>query len=268
MDPRPIGVFDSGVGGLTAVRQLQKILPAENILYFGDTARVPYGGRDRETLLGFAHQVVRFLRSHQVKAIVAACGTISTTCLPQLQQELDLPLVGVMEPACRRSVSATKNNRVGVIATQTSIASGVYQRTICSLNREITVTAQACPKLVPLVESGRCSLSDPETAAALQEYLAPMLQNQVDTLLLGCTHYPLLAEAIGEILGPKVTLVDSGAEAALELQRVLQRKDMLADEGRGSLQLYTSGQADAFAALAQTILSVPCTARQLDIGRY
>ena len=268
MDPRPIGVFDSGVGGLTAVRQLQKILPSERIIYFGDTARVPYGSRDRETLLGFARQVLAFLKGCQVKAVVAACGTISTTCLPQLQEENEMPMVGVMEPACRRSADVTCNGRVGVIATQTSIESGVYQRTIGALNPAIQVTAQACPKLVPLVERGQCSREDPETAAALEEYLAPMLRSGVDTLLLGCTHYPLLWEAICQVMGPDVTLVDSGAEAAKRLKRLLEQKDLLAPAGEGALQLYTSGQPGPFAALAGRILGKSCTAQPLDIERY
>ncbi|MBE6939950.1 MAG: glutamate racemase [Ruminococcaceae bacterium] len=268
MDPRPIGVFDSGVGGLTVVRQLQKILPSEHILYFGDTARVPYGGRDRETLLGYARQVLSFMQSHQVKAVVAACGTISTTCLPRLQEESDLPMVGVMDPACRRSIEVTRSGKVGVIATQASINSGVYQRTIEACGNVQQVTAQACPKLVPLVESGRCSTDDVETMEALREYLEPMQRDQVDTLLLGCTHYPLLSEAIRAILGPEVTLVDSGAEAAGHLMQMLQQRDMLAPKGPGSLQLYASGQPEPFAALAERILGEPCHALQLDIERY
>ena len=160
MDTRPIGVFDSGLGGLTAVRELRQLLPSENIIYFGDTARVPYGGRSAEILLKYARQDVRFLRSHDIKAILVACGTVSTTALPQLRQESDIPILGVVEPACRRAAAVTRNRRVGLIATAASVRSGAYQRSLRQLDPDIAVTAKACPLFVPLVENGRFRRGD------------------------------------------------------------------------------------------------------------
>ena len=160
MDQRPIGVFDSGSGGLTAVREIRSILPSENIIYFGDTSRVPYGGRSAEILLKYARQDVRFLRSHDIKAILVACGTVSTTALPQLRQESDIPILGVVEPACRRAAAVTRNRRVGLIATAASVRSGAYQRSLRQLDPDIAVTAKACPLFVPLVENGRFRRGD------------------------------------------------------------------------------------------------------------
>ena len=161
MDLRPIGVFDSGSGGLTAVREIRSILPSENIIYFGDTSRVPYGSRSAEILLHFAKQDVRFLRTFDIKALVVACGTVSTTALPQLQAENgDLPMLGVVEPSCRRAAASTRNKRVGLIATAASVRSGAYERTIAGLDGDITVISKACPLFVPLVENGRFQPGD------------------------------------------------------------------------------------------------------------
>ena len=160
MDQRPVGVFDSGVGGLTAVRELRKLLPSENIIYFGDSSRVPYGGRSAEILLKYARQDVHFLRSFDIKAILVACGTVSTTCLPVLRQENDLPILGVVEPACRRAAAVTKNRRVGLIATAASVRSGAYERCIAAIDPAVEVIAKACPLFVPLVENGRYKLGD------------------------------------------------------------------------------------------------------------
>ena len=202
MDTRPIGVFDSGLGGLTAVRELRQLLPSENIIYFGDTARVPYGGRSAEILLKYARQDVRFLRSHDIKAILVACGTVSTTALPQLRQESDIPILGVVEPACRRAAAVTRNRRVGLIATAASVRSGAYQRSLRQLDPDIAVTAKACPLFVPLVENGRFRRGDVVIETVAREYLEPLRREGLDTLILGCTHYPLLTDIIGDIMGP------------------------------------------------------------------
>ena len=219
MDTRPIGVFDSGLGGLTAVRELRQLLPSENIIYFGDTARVPYGGRSAEILLKYARQDVRFLRSHDIKAILVACGTVSTTALPQLRQESDIPILGVVEPACRRAAAVTRNRRVGLIATAASVRSGAYQRSLRQLDPDIAVTAKACPLFVPLVENGRFRRGDVVIETVAREYLEPLRREGLDTLILGCTHYPLLTDIIGDIMGPGVTLINTGEEAAWELKR-------------------------------------------------
>lgn len=231
MDTRPIGVFDSGLGGLTAVRELRQLLPSENIIYFGDTARVPYGGRSAEILLKYARQDVRFLRSHDIKAILVACGTVSTTALPQLRQESDIPILGVVEPACRRAAAVTRNRRVGLIATAASVRSGAYQRSLRQLDPDIAVTAKACPLFVPLVENGRFRRGDVVIETVAREYLEPLRREGLDTLILGCTHYPLLTDIIGDIMGPGVTLINTGEEAAWELKRTLRGLDLLAPEG-------------------------------------
>ena len=174
MDQRPVGVFDSGVGGLTAVRELRNLLPSENIIYFGDTSRVPYGGRSEEILLKYARQDVHFLRSFDIKAILVACGTVSTTCLPKLQRENDLPILGVVEPACRRAVELTRNKRVGLIATAASVRSGAYEKSVAGMDPSVEVVAKACPLFVPLVENGRYKPGDVVIETVAREYLSSM----------------------------------------------------------------------------------------------
>lgn len=176
MDTRPIGVFDSGLGGLTAVRSLREILPEEDLVYFGDTARVPYGGRARETLLKYARQDVRFLQTFDLKAILIACGTVSTTCLEALQAENDLPIVGVVEPTCRRALAVTKTGKTGVIATLASIRSGAYEACLRRLNPQVEVYGKPCPLFVPLVENGRTRPGDTVIETVAREYLEPLLE--------------------------------------------------------------------------------------------
>jgi glutamate racemase len=229
MDDRPIGVFDSGLGGLTAVRSLRQILPEENLIYFGDTARVPYGGRSRETLLKYARQDVRFLRSFDLKAILIACGTVSTTALPTLAAENDLPIVGVVEPTCRRAVAVTRNRRVGMIATLASVRSGAYEAQLQKLDPAVQVIAKPCPLFVPLVENGRFAPGDVVIETVAREYLEPLRDTGIDTLILGCTHYPLLWDVIHGVMGPGVTLVSAGEESAFELKRLLTARDARAD---------------------------------------
>lgn len=271
MDTRPIGVFDSGLGGLTAVRELRQLLPSENIIYFGDTARVPYGGRSAEILLKYARQDVRFLRSHDIKAILVACGTVSTTALPQLRQESDIPVLGVVEPACRRAAAVTRNRRVGLIATAASVRSGAYQRSLRQLDPDIAVTAKACPLFVPLVENGRFRRGDVVIETVAREYLEPLRREGLDTLILGCTHYPLLTDIIGDIMGPGVTLINTGEEAAWELKRTLRAMDLLAPEGpAGRATLCASDQPEHFGSLAAYFLGESLTrpVQPVDIDRY
>ena len=269
MDTRPIGVFDSGLGGLTAVRELRQLLPSENIIYFGDTARVPYGGRSAEILLKYARQDVRFLRSHDIKAILVACGTVSTTALPQLRQESDIPILGVVEPACRRAAAVTRNRRVGLIATVASVRSGAYQRSLRQLDPDIAVTAKACPLFVPLVENGRFRRGDVVIETVAREYLEPLRREGLDTLILGCTHYPLLEEVVAKIMGPDVTLVDSGAQAARQLRDSLARHDSLCGERQGGIVLYASDITGDFGALAPQFLREPVPqVLEVDIDKY
>lgn len=269
MDNRPIGVFDSGLGGLTAVHSLWRILPEEDLIYFGDTARVPYGGRSKETILKYARQDVRFLRSFDLKAILIACGTVTTTSLSTLQAENDLPMVGVVEPTCRRAVSVTKNKRVGMIATLASVRSGAYEATLKGLDSEVEVFCEPCPLLVPLVENGRIRRGDIVIETVVKEYLEPLKAKGIDTLILGCTHYPLLEEVVAKIMGPDVTLVDSGAQAARQLRDSLARHDSLCGERQGGITLYASDITGDFGALAPQFLREPVPqVLEVDIDKY
>ena len=270
MDQRPIGVFDSGSGGLTAVREIRSILPSENIIYFGDTSRVPYGGRSPEILLHYARQDVHFLRSFDVKALLVACGTVSTNALPVLAAESDIPILGVVEPACRRAVQVTKTRRVGLIATAASVRSGAYEKCIGGLDPAVEVIAKACPLFVPLVENGRYRPGDTVIETVAREYLTPLRDTGIDTLILGCTHYPLLAEVIAGVMGSGVTLIDSGASAARALRQTLSDKGLLAQRASGTLTLYASDQPQDFGALAPQFLRRPLEGAVLpvDIERY
>ena len=270
MDQRPIGVFDSGSGGLTAVREIRSILPSENIIYFGDTSRVPYGGRSPEILLHYARQDVHFLRSFDVKALLVACGTVSTNALPVLAAESDIPILGVVEPACAAAAAATRNKRVGLIATSASVRSGAYERTLAAMDSTITVYAGACPLFVPLVENGRFHPGDTVIETVAREYLTPLRDTGIDTLIRGCTHYPLLAEVIAGVMGSGVTLIDSGASAARALRQTLSDKGLLAQRASGTLTLYASDQPQDFGALAPQFLRRPLEGAVLpvDIERY
>ena len=270
MDQRPIGVFDSGLGGLTAVREMRRLMPSENIIYFGDTSRVPYGGRSPEILLKYARQDVHFLRSFDIKAVLVACGTVSTTALPQLQAENDLPILGVVEPACRKAAAMTRNRRVGLIATAASVRSGAYERTLHRLDETIHVVSRACPLLVPLVENGRYQPGDAVIETVAREYLTPLMEAGVDTLILGCTHYPLLKDIIGEICGPGVTLIDSGAASARALRQQLAAEGQLTDRQQGETRFYVSDRPEDFEKLAAVFLEEPLSrgAERIDIEQY
>lgn len=271
MDMRPIGVFDSGLGGLTAVRSLRQILPEEDLIYFGDTARVPYGGRARETILKYARQDVRFLRSFDLKAVLIACGTVSTTSLDTLQAENDLPVVGVVEPTCRQALAVTKNRRVGMIATLASVRSGAYEATLHRLDPGVEVFCAPCPLFVPLVENGRIHRGDTVIETVAREYLLPLKETGVDTLILGCTHYPLLTEVIGDVMGPEVTLVSAGEESAFELKRMLKAEGLRAEETRqGEAAFYVSDRVEDFERIASLFLREDLRrgARRIDIDQY
>ena len=271
MDTRPIGVFDSGLGGLTAVRVLRRILPEEDLIYFGDTARVPYGGRSRETLLRYARQDLRFLRSFDLKAVVIACGTVSTTALDVLRQENDIPMFGVVEPAAFAAAHVTANGRVGLIGTKASIGSGAYERALGALRPGVEITARACPLLVPLVENGRFRPGDLVAETVAAEYLAPVRAAGVDTLILGCTHYPLMKPIIGTYMGPGVTLVDVGEQCARWVKKQLEW-DGLRNErpGAGRHRYYVSDSTGDFSALASIFLGEDVTGgvEQIDITAY
>lgn len=270
MNQRPIGVFDSGLGGLTAVRQLRRIMPSENIIYFGDTARVPYGNRSRDTLLKYARQDMRFLRSFDLKAVVIACGTVSTNCLEVLQAENDIPIIGVVEPTVRRAVEATRSRRVGMVATRASVSSGAYERVFHQLDGTVEVFSRACPLFVPLVEEGRCRPGDVVIETVAEEYLKELKELDIDTLVLGCTHYPLLTDVIHQVMGPAVTLVDAGAESARAVRDLLRTRDACASREAGCASYYTSDRAVDFQRLASLFLGeeLKHPAQQIDISQY
>ncbi len=225
MDNRPIGVFDSGLGGLTAMKELRRVLPHEDIIYFGDTGRVPYGGRSEATLIKYARQDIHFLQSFDIKAILIACGTVSTI-LPKISEEMDIPVIGVVEPSAKRAASLSENKKIGIIGTNATISSGAYEKALRVISADIVTESRSCPLFVPLVENGRFLPGDIVIETIAEEYLEQFLQFGCDTLIMGCTHYPLLREIIEHIL-PGVSLVDSGAEASDAICRLLKDLDML-----------------------------------------
>lgn len=271
MDDRAIGVFDSGMGGLTAVRELIRRLPGEDVVYFGDTGRVPYGGRGADTIIKYARQDVAFLRTFDLKAIVIACGTVSTTALDILARENPLPVIGVVEPAVRAAVAATRTGRIGLVGTKATIASGAYERTVRELMPQAEVTARACPLFVPFVENGRYQPGDPLVELLVAEYLAPFREAEVDTLILGCTHYPLLKDAIAAYLGDGVRLISSGAACVDTVARLLEERDMKNAKTQGGLRRYfASDSAQDFGALASIFLGedIQGQAQQIAIENY
>lgn len=270
MDQRPVGVFDSGLGGLTALRELRKLLPGEELIYFGDTGRVPYGSKGRETILRYARQDVKFLRSFDLKAIVVACGTVSANALTELKAENDLPIFGVVGPAAQAAVAATRNGKVGLIGTAASIRSGAYEKEIGRIAPNVQVTALACPLFVALVENGRFRPGDQVAELVAEEYLTAIKEKGVDTLILGCTHYPLLAEVIGRFMGPEVKLIDSGAVCADRAGEWLREKDMLARRAQGSCRYFVSDSTQDFAQLASLFLgeTVTGSVERVEIERY
>lgn len=268
MDTRAIGVMDSGLGGLTAVREISRIMPAENIVYFGDTGRVPYGSRSRETIIKYARQDIAFLRSFDLKAIVVACGTVSSNALDVVCPEHDIPIIGVVNSAAKAAAQRTRNGRIGVIATQSTIKSGAYTAAIHAIRNDVQIFEAACPLFVPLVENGRFHPGDVVIETVAREYLAPMIAHEIDTLILGCTHYPLLHEIIGEIMGPSVSLIDSGAESAKHIQALLRRADQLADPKiPGHTAFYVSDAPESFSKHAALFLgsAQPLQASKINI---
>ena len=237
-DRRPVGIFDSGLGGLTAMATLMGALPGEDICYLGDTGRVPYGVRSRETIEKYTRQDIKFLLSLDVKAIVVACGTVSAVALEQIRDCYPVPIYGVLEPAVNLALSATKNGRVGIIGTQATIASGAYERLLKSAGGNLRLISRACPLFVPLVENGRVHPGDVVIETLAEEYLAPIKEEKVDTLILGCTHYPLLEAVIGGFLGPDVTLISAGAAAAELVAGDLAQKGLLTENKTGGLHRY------------------------------
>lgn len=267
----PIGVFDSGVGGLTVAREIMRQIPNEKIVYFGDTARVPYGSKSKETVTRFSRQIVRFLQSFQVKTIVVACNTASAYALDELERETEIPMIGVVKPGAKTAVEVTKNGRVGVIATDATIGSQIYTKYIKELNKDVTIYGKACPLFVPLVEEGLWQ--DPVTDEIAGRYLAELIDIDIDTLILGCTHYPLIRSTLGKIMGEQVALVNPAYETARELKELLEQKGLLNQElprlGANQYLFYVSDGAEKFKRFANSIIKYGIlSAKTINIEEY
>lgn len=253
MDRRAIGVFDSGLGGLSAVRHLQNLLPGENIVYFGDTGRVPYGTRSRETIRRYTQEDCRLLLEHDVKFIIAACGTVSSVAA-DLLDTLPIPAIGVVTPTAQAATAATKNKRIGILGTAATIRSTSFEKALLTIDPAIQVTATPCPLFVPLVESGWIAPDDDVAIPMVRRYLSAVKEAGVDTLILGCTHFPLLAPIIRAELGDGVTLIDSGRETAVRCAELLRESDALADRECGESLYFVSDQPDDFSRVAEIFL--------------
>lgn len=265
-----IGVFDSGLGGLTAVRELRRILHGEDIVYFGDTGRVPYGTRGRDIIVEYAKQDIAFLLSKGVKAVIAACGTVSSTLPAEVAASLPVPYMGVVESAARAAVLATKTGRIGVIGTPATVASGSYPAAIRRLMPGAAITATACPLFVPLVENGYFGVQNPVTRLVAQDYLKDVKSAGVDTLILGCTHYPLIAPVLADLMGPGVTLVDVGRAAAQSARHMLERTGLLRTPRQGKVEYYVSDSTEQFDRLAHIFLGEYAggSVQRIDIDAY
>jgi glutamate racemase len=246
----PVGVFDSGIGGLTVAHEVIRQLPHESVIYFGDTARVPYGPKSPDTVRRYSREIAEFLQGEGVKSIVIACNTATAHALDMLRGEFDMPVIGVVEPGARAAVSATRRGHIGVIGTVGTIKSGAYERAIRALDPRVRVTARACPLFVPLVEEGWTEHA--ATRLIAEEYLAPLIEEDIDSLVLGCTHYPLLKPLLASVLGPDVRLIDSAEETAAETARTLATEHLAAPQSAdpkyrfvasdGALQFLQLGQ--------------------------
>lgn len=258
----PVGVFDSGVGGLTVAREISRQLPNENIVYFGDTARVPYGSKSQNTIIRFSEQIIRFLKTKDVKAIVIACNTASALALDAVRDEFDVPVMGVVIPGARAAVEATCNRKIGVVGTDATVRSGMYTKIIRQMAPDITVVEKACPLFVPLVEEG--FKDHTVTREIIEYYLESMRGSGIDAMILGCTHYPLLRSKIREYMGEGIQIVNPAYETALDLKRLLRERDMEnngATEAHSRYSFYVSDAAEKFRRFANTVMpfDVPTT---------
>jgi len=267
----PVGVFDSGVGGLTVVREIMRQIPNEKIIYFGDTARVPYGNKSKDIVTRFSRQIVHFLQTHHVKTIVVACNTASAYALEELEKEIDIPIIGVVKPGAKYASEVTRNGKIGVIATPATIGSHIYSQYIEEINPEVTIYGKACPLFVPLIEEGLWV--DPVTDEIARRYLAELIDLDIDTLILGCTHYPLIRSTLGRIVGENVTLVNPAYETAIQLKALLKEKGLLNEKapvlGDTQYQFYVSDMAEKFQIFANSIIKYGIlSAKTVNIEQY
>ncbi|MGL5258594.1 MAG: glutamate racemase [Lachnospiraceae bacterium] len=267
----PIGIFDSGVGGLTVVREVMRQIPNERIVYFGDTARVPYGGKSKEVVTKYSRQIIRFLKTKQVKAIVIACNTASAYALEEIEKEIEIPIIGVVKPGVKVACETTKNGKIGVIATEGTISSKIYSTYIKESNNHTVIHGKACPLFVPLVEEGL--LEDIVTDEIAQRYLAELKDIGIDTLILGCTHYPLIRSTIAKVMGENVILVNPAYETAKALKELLDKNHLLNEVkpqlGTNQYRFFVSDGAEKFQHFANAIFKYGVlSAKQIDIEKY
>lgn len=269
----PIGVFDSGVGGLTVAREIMRQMPNERIVYFGDTARVPYGNKSQDTVIRYSQQIVRFLQKQNVKAIVIACNTASACALETVKKMVEIPIIGVINAGVRAAVEATRNGKVGIIGTEATIRSGVYTEEMLRLRADIEVTAKPCPLLVPLVEEGL--LHDSVTDEIASRYLSYLKGKYIDTLVMGCTHYPLLRSTFKRLMGEDVTLVNPAYETAVELRQLLEERRLYCTDMPGETaqtpqyQFFVSDRAEKFTSFATAMLPKEVReTKQINIEEY
>ena len=267
-DSRPIGVFDSGLGGLTVVRELKRLLPNENIVYFGDTGRVPYGTRSNDFVKKYAREDEKFLLSQNVKMIIAACGTVSSVAY-MTADDLPVPFLEVVTPAAKAAVNVTKNSRIGVIGTPVTVKSRSHARAILRLMPDAVIAANSCPLFVPLVEEGWISSDDSVALEVAKRYLSPLTEGKVDTLIMGCTHYPAIRNIIAKVMGDGVTLIDPATETAVEVKNHLEKNNMMNENG-GNCKYFVSDRPDTFSKIAQILMgeNIEDGVKQVDIFRY
>lgn len=246
MDNRPIGVFDSGVGGLTAMRVLEELMPREHIIFLGDSAHMPYGERTRREIISLSQKSLDFLLNRGVKAILIACGTATVNALDVLREHCPVPIFGVVDPAVEEALASTKNGRIGLLATTATIRQGAFQRRLMDEEPSLLVEARACPVFATIVEHGLFDRHDPRVEAAAEEYLPPLRDAGVDTVILGCTHYPLLSDVVLEYVGREVRLISSGAAAARRLAAFLEEMEMTSGAAVGKTELFTTGDRAEF----------------------
>ena len=268
MDSRPIGVFDSGIGGLTVVKEIMEQLPNESIVYFGDTARVPYGTKSKETVTKYSFQCINFLLEKKVKAIVVACNTASAASLDAIKQGYDIPIVGVVEPGAIAACEVTKLNKIGIIGTEGTVSSGAYEKEINIINNDVKIVLKACPLFVPIVEEG---WQDTEIAKlTAKEYLEGLKGNGIDALVMACTHYPLLEQTIGEIMGEDIQLVNPAFETAKALKTVLHELKIHSRSNKNSsYEFYVSDNPVKFKKVGENFLKKPIShVQKIDIEKY
>ena len=268
---KPIGVFDSGVGGLTVFRELINELPRERLIYFGDTARVPYGSKSKDTVTKYSEQIVRFLMEQNVKAIVVACNTASAMALDTIEKEIDIPIIGVVKPGAHTAMRITEVKKIGVIGTEATISSEMYSNYIRSIDSSIQVIGKSCPLFCPLVEEGLWE--DPVTEEISRRYLMELVDTGIDTLILGCTHYPLIKRTIQRVVGEDIALVNPAYETAVECKNMLKAKSLLNEEpihiSENAFTFYVSDEAEKFRRFANSILPMGILgAKKIDIERY